>query len=92
MIGTEGKELERLNELVSYYKDAFTEHVFIITSENNLPITDKDLRFSKKTTNVLSPIFYVIPFQVLSALLCEDVGIDTRVSPVTKRYVSGHLR
>ena len=43
-----------------------------------------------KTTDLLSPILYVIPFQVLSALICEDTGIDTKVSPVKKRYVSSH--
>ena len=32
MIASEGrKELERLKELVPYYKDVFTEHVFVVT-------------------------------------------------------------
>ena len=91
MIASEGKEeLARLCELIPYYKDVFTEHVFVVTCEEGVEITDRDLKFSVKTTDILSPIIYVIPFQVLSALICEDVGIDTKVSPIKKRYVSSH--
>ena len=91
LIGSEGKEeFARLQELIPYYKDAFTEHVFTVTCEEGLDITERDLKFSVKTTDILSPIIYVIPFQVLSALICEDVGIDTKVSPIKKRYVSSH--
>lgn len=91
LIASEGEaELNRVKELIPYYKDAFTEHVFVVTSEEDIPITERDLKFSVKTTDILSPILYVIPFQVLSALICEDVGIDTKVSPIKKRYVSSH--
>lgn len=91
LIGSEGEaEFKRLCELVPYYKDAFTEHVFVVTCEDGIEITDKDLKFTYKTTDILSPIVYIIPFQVLSALICEDVGIDTKVSPIKKRYVSSH--
>lgn len=91
MIASEGREeLARLRELVPYYKDVFTDHVFVITCEDDVEITERDLKFSVRTTDILSPIIYVIPFQVLSALICEDVGIDTKVSPIKKRYVSSH--
>lgn len=91
LIASEGTaELARLKELVPYYKDAFTEHVFVITAEEGLELSRRDLHFSIKTSDILSPILYIIPFQVLSALICEDVGIDTKVSPIKKRYVSSH--
>ncbi|WP_448909812.1 SIS domain-containing protein [Holdemania massiliensis] len=91
MIASEGqKELNRLKELVPYYKDVFTEHVFVITCEEGVAGTERDLKFSVRTSDLLSPILYVIPFQVLSALICEDTGIDTKVSPIKKRYVSSH--
>lgn len=91
MIASEGqKELNRLKELVPYYKDVFTEHVFVVTYEEGVASTDRDLKFSVRTSDLLSPILYVIPFQVLSALICEDTGIDTKVSPIKKRYVSSH--
>jgi glucosamine 6-phosphate synthetase-like amidotransferase/phosphosugar isomerase protein len=91
MIASEGqKELNRLKELVPYYKDVFTEHVFVITCEEGVAGTERDLKFSVRTSDLLSPILYVIPFQVLSALICDDTGIDTKVSPIKKRYVSSH--
>ena len=91
MIVSEGEaEFKRAKEVIPYYKDAFTEHVFVVTFEEGLDITDRDLKFSVKTTDILSPMIYVIPFQVLSALICEDVGIDTKVSPIKKRYISSH--
>ena len=91
LIASEGEaEFKRLKELVPYYKDAFTEHVFVVTAEEDIEITNRDLKLSYHTTDILSPITYIIPFQVLSALICEDVGIDTKISPIKKRYVSSH--
>ena len=90
LIASEGdRELDRLKELVDYYKDVFTKHVFVVTCED-LPVSPRDLKFSVRTSDILSPIIYIIPFQVLSALICEDVGIDTKNSPIKKRYVSSH--
>ena len=57
----------------------------------NIETTEKDLKFSVKTNDMLSTIVYVTPFQVLSALLCEAVGINTKISPVKNRSVSGHM-
>lgn len=90
LIASEGKrELNRLKELVGYYNDVFTRHIFVVTCED-LPVSQRDLKFSVRTSDILSPILYVIPFQVLSALICEDIGIDTKISPIKKRYVSSH--
>ena len=86
---SEGVEFTRGVEVVNYMRDVFTEHVFVVTSEN-IVVTNRDLKFSIKTNNLLSPILYVVPFQVLSALICEDVGIDTKVSPIQNRSVSSH--
>lgn len=91
LIGSGGPELERMKELVAYYRRVFTEHVFVVSSEE-FEATEKDLAFSFRTTDILSPCLYVIPFQVLSALLCEEVGIDTRVSPIKDRSVSSHMK
>lgn len=93
VIVSEGdKEKDRAREAIPYYKDAFSEHVYVVTAEDDFPTEQQDLRFSYHTTDILSPLQYVIPFQVLSALICEDVGIDTTVSPVKKRYFSSHYR
>jgi len=83
-------EKNRARAAIPYYKDAFTDHVFVVTSEDDFDLSEKDLKLSYKATDILSPMVYIIPFQVLSALACEDVGIDTKVSPIKKRYFSSH--
>ena len=93
VIVSEGdKEKDRAREAIPYYKDAFSEHVYVVTAEPDFPTDVQDLKFSYHTTDILSPMQYVIPFQVLAALICEDVGIDTTVSPVKKRYFSSHYK
>ena len=93
VIVSEGeKEKDRAREAIPYYKDAFSEHVYVVTAEPDFPTDPQDLKFSYHTTDILSPMQYVIPFQVLAALICEDVGIDTTVSPVKKRYFSSHYK
>ena len=88
--GNNGPEFKRMIDIAGYYRRAFTKHVFVISSAKATE-DKRDLKFSVKTTDLLSPIFYVVPFQVLSAKLSEKVGIDTSVSPVTDRSISGHM-
>lgn len=88
--GNEGPELDRMEEIASYYRRAYTEHTFVISGES-FDTNPRDLHFSVKTTPLLSPLFYTVPFQVLSALLSEAVGIDTSISPVTDKSISGHM-
>lgn len=91
VIVSEGEaEKERARAAIPYYKDAFTEHVFVVTAEDDFQLAEKDLKLSFKSSDILSPIIYIVPFQVLSALICDDVGIDTKVSPIKKRYFSSH--
>lgn len=91
MIVSEGGfELNRAVEVAKYYREVFTEHVFVTTCED-IEVTEKDLKFSVKTNDMLSTIVYVTPYQALSALLCEAVGINTKVSPIKNRSVSGHM-
>ena len=84
-----GYEYSRCMEIIPYYKRVLTKHVFVVTGEA-YEGTDKDLVLSVKTTALLSPAYYVIPFQVLSALVCEDVGINTKISPLKDRSISSH--
>lgn len=88
--GNLGPEFERLQEISAYYRRAYTKHVFVISGEQ-FKATEKDLKLSVKTSELLSPIFYIVPFQILAAKLSEKVGIDTSVSPVTDTSISGHM-
>ena len=91
LIISEGEaEKKRALDAIPYYKDAFSSHVFVVTGEKDFPTTEKDLKFTYTTTDILSPMVYIVPFQVLAARICEDVGIDTKVSPVKKKYFSSH--
>ncbi|WP_164512004.1 SIS domain-containing protein [Lacticaseibacillus daqingensis] len=88
--GNAGPEFDRMKDIAAYYRRAWTEHVFVISGED-FDATSKDLQFSVKTTALLSPVFYTVPFQVLSAQLSKAVGIDTSVSPVKDKSISGHM-
>lgn len=88
--GNKGPEFDRMINIIDYYRRVFTKHVFVVSGEN-FEATEKDLKLSAKTSDLLSPIFYVVPFQVLSAKLSEKVGIDTSVSPVSDHSISGHM-
>lgn len=88
--GNVGPEFDRMKDIAAYYRRAYTEHTYVISGED-FDVTGNDLKFSVTTTPILSPIFYVVPFQVLSARLSEAVGIDTSVSPVTDNSISGHM-
>ena len=88
--GNDGAEFDRMQEIAAYYRRAYTDHTFVISGES-FDAMPKDLHFSVKTTPILSPLFYTVPFQVLSALLSEAVGIDTAISPVTDKSISGHM-
>lgn len=91
MIASESDfELKRAVDVAAYYRRVFTEHVFVATCED-IEVTEKDLKFSVKTNDMLSTILYITPYQALSALLCEAVGIDTTVSPIKDRSISGHM-
>ena len=91
MIVSEGDfELKRAVDVAAYYRRVFTEHVFVTTCED-IEVTEKDLKYSVKTNDMLSTIVYITPYQVLSALLCDKIGIDTKVSPIKDRSISGHM-
>ncbi len=91
MIVSEGDwELNRAVDVARYYREVFTEHVFVTTCED-IEVTEKDLKFSVKTNEMLSTIIYITPYQALSALLCEAIGINTKISPIKNRSISGHM-
>ncbi|MDO1605820.1 SIS domain-containing protein [Lactobacillus sp. YT155] len=88
--GNDGPEFERMKDIAAYYRRAYTEHVFVVTNQD-IDVTSRDLKFSVKTSGILSVIPCVVPFQILSAKLSEAVGIDTSISPVKDRSISGHM-
>lgn len=89
---TSGHEFERMVEIAAYYKRAYTKHVYVIANKGyEGKKTDNDLIINTKLNDLLTPILYIVPFQILSAKLSEAVGIDTSISPVTDKSISGHM-
>lgn len=88
--GTTGPEFDRMKDIVAYYRRAFTKHVFVVSNQD-IETTDKDVQFKTTTSPLLSPIPCVVPFQVLSAKLSAAVGIDTAISPIKDKSISGHM-
>lgn len=82
-----GIELSRVPLFGDYYK-LKTQHVFIVTNEK-MPIIDHDLYLNIDCDPEISGFLYIVPFQLLAALLCIDDDIDTSVYPMPKRGL-GH--
>lgn len=82
-----GAELVRVPLFVDYYK-LKTNHVFVITGEK-ISAADHDFILDVECPQEISGFLYILPFQLLSALLCIDDGIDTSVYPMPKRGL-GH--
>ncbi|MDP4108651.1 MAG: SIS domain-containing protein [Bacillota bacterium] len=79
IIASREAEFDRMIDSRRYLK-GLTSHVFTITAED-IDVTDKDLKLDVKSAGDLSPIIFAVPFQVMSALSCRDIGIDTSIYP-----------
>lgn len=88
--GNAGPEFDRMKDIAAYYRRAYTKHVFVVSNQK-IDATAKDLQLSVQASDLLSPIPCIVPFQVLSAKLSEAVGIDTAISPVKDKSISGHM-
>lgn len=82
-----GVELNRVPLFTDYYK-LKTEHVFIITNQE-LPTTEHDLVLDVGCDPEISGFLFVLPFQLLTALLCLGGNVDTSIYPMPKRGL-GH--
>lgn len=79
IIAAKEVELERTLQNREFFL-GLTDHVFTITLED-IKLTCRDLKLNAETIPELAPLIYVVPFQVMSALACQDIGIDTSVYP-----------
>lgn len=88
LIGSDEKEYARMLETRDFLS-SITKHIFIIT---NKEVEDHvhNLKLDIMTSDELSPILFVIPFQVYAALACKKLGIDTNVYPFGLEEGLGH--
>ncbi|WP_072523872.1 SIS domain-containing protein [Clostridium sp. Marseille-P3244] len=75
-IGSKSSELQRMARLNSFYREKVTPHVFTVTAED-IPCTDKDLKFSRTYCDELMAIAYIVPFQILASKIADHLGINT---------------
>lgn len=71
-IETESKLEDRQSALKSYLSD-YTEHTYKITYKNNRE-NKQDLALGISIDELISPLLFVIPIQILSYFLAEDKG------------------
>lgn len=86
LIAADGPELANIEAFRDFF-DPLTPHHFVITAEK-LPLRAHDLFLSVRVCAELSPIAYIIPFQLLAARNCEAIGYDTSVYPHARRSFS----
>ena len=61
-----------------------TEHVFVFYADQQAT-NPKDLHFRSPIAPDLSPLAFVVPFQLMAARNCEEIGYDTSVYPPKRR-------
>lgn len=61
-----------------------TEHVFVFYHDQQTT-SPKDLHFHSPIAQDLSPLAFVVPFQLMAARNCEAIGYDTSVYPPKRR-------
>lgn len=87
----DGPQARRGREIAAYYRSAFTKHVFVISGDE-FPANDRDLALRVATSELLSPILYIVPLQIFAAQLCVALKIDPGISPVKDYSISGHMQ
>ena len=75
-IGSKSPELQRMARLNSFYREKVTPHVFTVTAED-IPCTDRDLKFSRTYCDELMAVAYIVPFQILASEIADHLGINT---------------
>lgn len=85
IVAGQGVEFDRLPLFYKWFDDnEVTEHLFVI-SALNIKHSDKDCIINAHVNEDLSPLAYTIPFQIMSAKNCIEVGIDTAVRPARRK-------
>lgn len=82
----EGKGKERTVRLNEYFSDK-TKNSYMLINQSDSEDDHKNLRISFFEDIDLTPLEYVIPFQVLFYRLAKDKGIDNRLP----RYIDFHV-
>lgn len=79
IVASKEAEYDRVPLFIKFFDDnQITDHLFIIT-DGQLAVSEKGLKIRKPALEDLSPLYFTLPFQILSARNCIACGIDTSV-------------
>ncbi len=85
IVAGDGIEFSRLPLFYKWFdENEVTEHLFIISTKDTKH-SYKDCLIKGRVNEDLSPLVYTIPFQIMSARNCIEVGIDTSVRPARRK-------
>lgn len=81
LVASDEAEFERAAMFYQFFEENHvTDHVFIITNRQ-MKLREKDLLLDFDIPVELSPLAFVLPFQVIAAKNCIECGIDTSHRP-----------
>ncbi|MBA1433857.1 SIS domain-containing protein [Bombilactobacillus bombi] len=84
LIVSEEKELPRMKKFIEFYKK-ITNNVFVISSVYESDIK-KDLMISTPVNIDLTPLIYIVPFQLMASILADAKDIDLINYPFNKDF------
>ena len=85
LIASRGAEYVKIPLFLKFFRDnQITEHLFVIT-DGDVGESNKDIHFVPIIEEDLSPLFYILPFQIMAARNCIAAGIETSVMPAYRR-------
>lgn len=86
IIASKDKELNRIPLFRDFLQD-LTSHIYILTYED-IEVENQDFKYPIHCMKEMSPIFYILPFQIMAARNCENIGYDTAKYPHARRSFS----
>lgn len=90
-VAPDSPKADYVERFLDWYRDnEITSHVFVITTGGR-SFGSKDLSFSERVPEELSPILMVLPFHIIAARNCINAGIDTADRPANRTSFA-HLR
>lgn len=85
-VNPKGKEYDRCNQTYDLMKDTGYENCILISGSENKMLDDRSFSYNFTDDFILSPIEYLVFFQVIAAKLATELGLDTTVQP--ERFVA----
>lgn len=85
LVASDEVEFERVSLFTGFFREnKVTEHVFVFTNRQ-MEISVTDLFYDFYIPIDLSPLVFILPFQIIAAKNCIACGIDTSIRPANRK-------